>query len=152
MIDKSMSGKIIAEFDFPIVATKVKEFSLALKNPDPLYTDEAHAISCGYPSTVMPITFPVTFPFHIKMKDAVMDSMKLLGMNEKTSVHGEATFEYKRPVFSNESLKAVMKVGKIFEKSQNSGKTMTLVEIIYEYFDKDNEKVLIFTNLFIEKS
>ena len=152
MIDKSLSGKVIAEFDFPIVASKVKEFALALKNPDPAYTDEEHAKSEGYPSTLMPVTFPVTFPFHIKMQDAVMDTMKLLGMNEKTSVHGEVTFEYSRPIFSHEILKATMKVGNIFEKKQSKGGTMTLVEIVFEYIDESNENVATVTNLFIEKS
>jgi hypothetical protein len=152
MIDKSLSGKVIDEFNFPIVPSKVKEFALALKNPEPLYIDEQYAKSQGHPSVLMPVTFPVTFPFHINMKDAVMDSMKLLGMNEKTSVHGEVSFEYYRQIFANEVLRAVMKIGNIFEKPQSKGGTMTIVEIIFEYYDDSDESVGKVTNLFIEKS
>lgn len=152
MIDKSLSGMVIAEFDFPVVASKIKEFALALKNPDPLYIDEGHAKSEGYPGTLMPATFPVTFPFHIQMQDAVMDSMKLLGMNEKTSVHGEASFEYSRAIFAGEKLKSVMKVGRIFEKPQSKGGVMTFVEIVFDYYDGSGESVCKFINLFIEKS
>lgn len=152
MIDENLSGKVIAEFEFPISAGKIKEFSKAIKAENPLYIDEKHAKSEGYPGALMPPTFLVTFPFHIPMADAVMDTMKILGMNEKTSIHGEATFENYRPIYSGEKLICKMRIGNIYRKEKPEGKAMTFVEILFEYFDKKGAPAAKITNLFIEKS
>lgn len=152
MIDKSFIGKTMAEFDFPVTRTKIKEFAVALKSPDPLYIDQCHAREQGYRDVLMPVTFPVTFPFHIGMPDAVMDSMKLLGMNENTSVHGEVSFNYMRTVHAGETLKAVMKVSDIYEKERRDGSVMTFVDISFNYYDEDDTLVCSLVNVFIEKS
>jgi len=152
MIDQSLAGKELIEFVFPVVATKIKEFASALKNPNPLYINKQAAKNAGFIDVLMPITFPVTFPFHIEMQDAIMDTMKILGMNERSSVHGEVTFTYHRTIHAGEKLKAVMQIGNIYQKDGKSGGKMTFVEITFNYYDEQEALVCEVVNLFIEKS
>lgn len=152
MTNAAMAGETLAEFEFPVERGKIKEFSAALGNSHPLYLDREYAKIEGYSDVIMPVTFPVTFPFHTGMADSVMDMMGKLGMNPATSVHGEAEFIHYRTVQAGETLQCVMRVGKIYSKEGSKGGKMTFVEIIFDFYDAEKALACVISNLFIEKS
>lgn len=152
MVDMAMEGKILAKFEFPVERGKIKEFALATGNPHPLYLDRKHAQDEGFPDVIMPVTFPVTFPFHSGMSDTVMDMMKMLGMNPRTSVHGEVELTHHRIIHAGETLNCEIKVEKIYSKEGKTGGKMTFVEIVLNLYDAENSLACVLSNLFIEKS
>lgn len=152
MVDESMQDSEVATFDFRVERGKIREFATAIGNPHPLHVSPAFARSAGYSDVIMPITFPATFPFHIGIEDAVVNIMRLLKMNPKTSVHGEVEFVQHRAVSAGETLRCVVRVGRIYSKERQAGGKMTFVELALSFFAGDNELVYEMKNVFIEKS
>ncbi|MGD0855685.1 MAG: MaoC family dehydratase N-terminal domain-containing protein [Dehalococcoidia bacterium] len=152
MVNKQLANTKLEGFDFPIERGKIKEFAGAICDPNLVYRDKEYAVKEKLPDVIAPVTFPMTFVFHIASENAVLEAMQKLGMNELTSVHGEIEFIYERPVYAGETLRGEISIGNIYEKPGKRGGTMTFVEHEVRIFDQADKPVVLVRNVFIEKS
>ena len=144
MADKSDIGKVGKPITMRIEAGKIREFAKSIKDPNPLYHDEAAAKA--EVGGIMPSpTFLMTLAHwdegegrpHVKM-----DLRRVL--------HGEQEFEYLKPVYAGDVLTAVTKVTDVFEKSGGRGGTMTFVVMETEFTNQKGQKVAISRGTTIE--
>ena len=60
MVDKSLLGKEFPGPTWGIEKGKIKEFAIAVEDPNPIFRDEAAAKAVGFPGIPAPLTFLVT--------------------------------------------------------------------------------------------
>lgn len=151
-INMEMAGATLVEaFEFPVERGKIKEFSNAIMDSNRMYLDREYARSRGYGDVIAPVTYPVSVALHMPSENAVLEGMLKLGMDPAKSVHGEVEFKYERPIVAGESLSVTVTVGKIDRKEGKRGGLMTMVEIFFNYKDKNGKQVCTVKNLFIER-
>ena len=151
MVDKSMIGTKLDEFEFPVERGKIKEFARAVLNPHPAYLDREAAREMGFDDVPAPVTYAGTFSHHVTSDDAVMDGMKKLGMDPALSVHGEVEFIHYRPVCAGETLHCELVIGNIYEKEGKRGGSMTFVEMDANFTDAQGNPAMKVRNVFIQK-
>jgi hypothetical protein len=78
MVNKSLINTKIDEFDFPVERGKIKEFANAICDPNPVYRDQKYAVAEKFRDVLAPITFPMTFVFHVNSENAVLEAMQKL--------------------------------------------------------------------------
>src|SRR5664279_1139752 len=89
---------------------KIREFSAAIGDANPAYTDVDAARALGHPDLVAPPTFAIVLSMtasHQVVKDPA------LGLDYSRVVHGEQRFSYNRPIFAGDELTVVVTVEKI---------------------------------------
>lgn len=95
---------------------KIREFAMAIGDPNPLYTDESAAKSAGYADIIAPPTFLTVIGFKFG-PSIVLDPE--LGLDYTRVVHGEQEFELKRPIVPGDRLKGTPKIVDISAKGKN---------------------------------
>jgi len=89
---------------------KIREFALAIGDPDPAYLDPQAAKALGHPDVIAPPTFPIIISLPAAGQ-VVEDPM--LGLDWSRVVHGDQRFVYERPVRAGDRLSAVVTVDSI---------------------------------------
>jgi len=151
MVKKELAGKKFGEFEFPVERGKIKEFASAILDTDPVYRDREYALQQGFKDILMPVTFPVTFGFHLPSENYVVEMAQEIGMDLGKSVHGEFEVIYERPVCAGETLRGEIGIGNIYEKEGKRGGKMTFVEMKTSFYDQGDNPVIVINNLFIER-
>jgi acyl dehydratase len=151
MANKDMAGTKFGEFEFPVERGKIKEFANAICDANPVYRDREYARNKGFNDILMPVTFPMTFVFHLPSDNYVLEATRKLGMDPAKSVHGEMEIIYQRPVCAGETLRGEISIGDIYKKEGKYGGTMTLVEMKINFYDAEDKPVIIVRNIFIER-
>lgn len=95
---------------------KIREFAMAIGDPNPLYTDENAAKSAGYNDIIAPPTFLTTIGFKFG-PTIVLDPE--LGLDYSRVVHGEQEFELRRPVVPGDRLVGRPRISGISAKGKN---------------------------------
>ncbi|HVL90402.1 MAG TPA: MaoC family dehydratase N-terminal domain-containing protein [Actinomycetota bacterium] len=95
---------------------KIREFAMAIGDPNPLYTDESAAKAAGYADIIAPPTFLTIIGFKFG-PSIVLDPE--LGLDYTRVVHGEQEFELKRPVVPGDRLTGTPKIVDISAKGKN---------------------------------
>ncbi|MGH2830350.1 MAG: MaoC family dehydratase N-terminal domain-containing protein [Actinomycetota bacterium] len=95
---------------------KIKEFAIAIGDPNPIYTDESAAKAAGYPDIVAPPTFLTIVGF--KFGPAIVLDPEL-GLDYSRVVHGEQEFELRRPIVPGDRLIGVPRIASISAKGRN---------------------------------
>ncbi|MBU2548440.1 MAG: MaoC family dehydratase N-terminal domain-containing protein [Proteobacteria bacterium] len=152
MIDKSLTGTRLAEFEFPVERGKIREFAGAIRDPNPVYRDPDHARASGFADVLMPVTFPVSFPLHLDSDNFILDMADRLGLDKGRSLHGECEIEHYRPVCAGETLRAEIVVGDMYEKEGQRGGLMTIVDMEIRFFDGQDRPVLLIRNKMLERA
>ncbi len=135
MADTSDIGKVGKPVKMRIEEGKIREFAKAIKDPNPLYLDEA-AAKAERGGIMPPPTFLMTLAHwddgegqpHVKL-----DTRRIL--------HGEQEFEFFKPIYAGDILTAVTTVTNVFEKSGGRGGTMTFVVMDTDFTNHKSEKV-----------
>ncbi len=80
---------------YEVSRVKIAEFADAIGEPSPLCRDKAAAQAAGYPDVIAPPTFAIV----ISMQGAAKVTFDPeLGLNYAMVVHGEQSFDHKRPL------------------------------------------------------
>ena len=127
-------------FDLPVTEEKVKEFTVAVGETNPIFFDPDAAREQGLPGPVAPPTFTVTQIFCVPRDDRE----SRLGANLEYSrvLHGEQEFVYKRLPLVGETLKGKLRIAKDFEKEGKRGGTMRFVTYESRFTDEAGDEVL----------
>lgn len=60
---------------------KIREFSSAICDPNPVYRDREYARRMGFSDVLMPVTFPTTFPHHLVSESYILESAMRLRLS-----------------------------------------------------------------------
>lgn len=144
MADKNDIGKVGKPITIRIEAGKIREFAKSIKDPNPVYYNEAVAKS--EIGGVMP---PPTFLMTLAHWDEG-EGRPHVQMDLRRVLHGEQDFTYLKPVYAGEMLTAVTKVTDVYEKTGGRGGTMTFVVMDTDFTNQKGEKVAISRSVTIE--
>ncbi|SMQ76066.1 Acyl dehydratase [Bacillus sp. OV166] len=112
----------------------VKKFAEAIGDLHPIYFDEETGRNSRNKANIAPPTFPRTFDYGV---------IEGLNLPNKGLIHGEQTFNYKRPLKVGETIYCYTKVKSYFEKKGNFGEMGFLV---VENYGEDLSGALIFSS------
>ena len=143
-MDKSAIGRTGQPVTMVVELGKVREFARAIKDPNPIYFDEAYATreAGGIP---VPPTFLMALGFWDDGR-----GRPRLEMDLRRVLHGEQEFEYLRPIHVGDVLTAVSKIENVFEKQGARGGTMTFGVTATEFRNQRGELVAISRSTVIE--
>jgi acyl dehydratase len=122
MADKSKRGYEFPSHTLDMEKSKIAEFAMAvsqkdvLENVNPIYTDEMAAKQAGYPSIVMPPTFPTSVMF--RTGGGFMGIVNALGIDHTKLLHCEEEYEYFGSVCAGDVITAEMKVVDMYDKAR----------------------------------
>jgi acyl dehydratase len=143
-MDASAVGKTGQPVTMRVELGKVREFARAIKDDNPIYLDEEYARrEAG--GIIAPPTFLMTLGFWDDGR-----GRPKLDMDLRRVLHGEQEFEYLAPIHAGDSLTAVSKVEKVFEKQGSRGGTMTFAVTATEFRNQDGVLVAVSRSTVIE--
>lgn len=130
---------------------KIIEFAKAIRDPNPVYWDEAEARARGLPTTVAPPTFVMSAGLQSPPGAVGLNVITEVGFDPRRILHGEQDFEFKRPIYAGEVLQSRSRIADIAEREGRRGGKMTMALTETIYTDEKGEEVLIVRNLLIER-
>ncbi|MFB7140828.1 MaoC family dehydratase N-terminal domain-containing protein [Gottfriedia sp. NPDC056225] len=90
----------------------VKKFAEAIGDLHPIYIDEDYGMKSRYGQNIAPPTFPRVFDYG-KIENFNLPNVGL--------IHGEQTFEYKRPLLVGETINCYTEIKDYYEKRGGQG-------------------------------
>jgi len=146
VVDKSFIGLTSRTFRMPIEWGKVREFALAIKDPNPAYHDPefARRVHGGIP---IPPTFLMT---SLGWEIPDWESGKVVQLDYGNGVHGEQEFEFLKPILVGNVLTWTQRIADIHEKQGARGGTMKFAIVEGNYHNQRGEQVAISRCVLIE--
>lgn len=95
---------------------KIREFALAVGDPNPAYLDPEAAKALGHPDVIAPPTFPIIIS--LPAAGQVVDD-PALGLDWSRVVHGDQRFVHERPLRAGDLLSAVVSVESVRSMAGN---------------------------------
>ena len=113
MIDTRFIGHELDAFEVAVEAGRLRLFSKATHQPDPVYFDEKAARAAGHPA--LPV--PLSFLFCLEMDGPNPSAMRdLLGLDFRSLLHGEQGFIYHRMAYAGDVLRFEPRIDNIYAK------------------------------------
>jgi acyl dehydratase len=137
-IDRTQLGVWGPEGRMRVELGKIREFAKAVKDPNPVYADEA---------AVAPPTFLMTVAHWIADLAATRPGVKL---DTKRLLHGEQEFEYLGTIRAGDVLTFRSRTKDVFEKVGKRGGTMLFVVGETEFRNQRGEVVAYMRNTVME--
>lgn len=140
-IDRSLIGVWGPSSTMKIELGKIREFAKAVKDPNPVYRDEAQCVA--------PPTFLMTIAHWVGDLGATRSAVKL---DYRRLLHGEQDFEYVKPIRPGDTLSFRSRTKDVFEKDGKRGGKMLFVIGETEFTNQRGEVVAYMRNTAIETS
>ena len=115
-IDTKFIGKEYKPFSYVVGQEKIKEYALAVKDTNPLYTDPDFAKKSKYGCIIAPPLFVVVYA---KESFDLLFTDKELNLNMPRLVHGEQEFNFHKIVKANDTITTHPKIKNISQKNNN---------------------------------
>ena len=134
-IDKKLIGKQYPDISFTIEKQRLRFFSKATSQTDPIYFNEKIAKQKGYPSIVAPPTFLTTVGYE---KDNPYDFLDELGIEIDRVLSAGQNYIFYNLIFAGDLISMKSRISDIYDKK--SGK-LQFVEISSEFYNQKATKV-----------
>jgi acyl dehydratase len=134
MSNVDLVGTVIDRVAFPVEEGKIREFALAVGDPNPIYRDRAAAQSAGHPAIPAPPTFSIVAG-HWRDQAAMVAR---LGLDLRRIVVGEARWEYFAPIYAGDRLSAERTVTDVSERTGRRGGRMRVITVETELRNQDD--------------
>jgi acyl dehydratase len=134
-LNHSLKGKTYQEIELEVDRDRVTQFALAVGEDDPRFLDAEAARAEGFPDQVAFPTFPTVVGI-LASAQIVVDPE--LGMDYSRVVHGEQSFEWRRPIVVGDRLRATPRIADVYAKGPNE-----FLVIEAEVRDTDGEVVCV---------
>jgi acyl dehydratase len=134
-LNHSLKGKTYQEIELEVDRDRVTQFALAVGEDDPRFLDAEAARAEGFPDQVAFPTFPTVVGI-LASAQIVVDPE--LGMDYSRVVHGEQSFEWRRPIVVGDRLRATPRIADVYAKGPNE-----FLVIEAEVRDADGEVVCV---------
>jgi acyl dehydratase len=147
-MDQSVKGKRLADFFYLIDRSKIKEMAEAIKDPNPIYREEASAQEAGYLNIIAPPTFGTSINlcggpgFHELCEGLGADPLRVL--------HAEQEYEYFKIIYPEDRLRITIDVADIYSKDGRMG-AMQFALLETTVVNQKGEKVLVGRSTILEK-
>lgn len=102
---------------YEVAREKIRDFALAIGDPNPIYLDAEAARGAGHPDVIAPPTFLTVLGFRFAGDGPIADPS--LGLNYALVVHGEQRFIAHRPVRAGDRLISTNVVDDIRDAGRN---------------------------------
>ena len=135
LIDKKLIGKRYPDISFAIEKQRLRFFSKATSQTDPIYFNEKIAKQKGYPSIVAPPTFLTTVGYE---KDNPYDFLDELGIEIDRVLSAGQNYIFYNLIFAGDLISMKSRISDIYDKK--SGK-LQFVEISSEFYNQKATKV-----------
>ena len=134
-IDKKLIGKQYPDISFTIEKQRLRFFSKATFQTNPIYFNEKFAKQKGYPSIVAPPTFLTTVGYE---KDNPYDFLDELGIEIDRVLSAGQNYIFYNLIFAGDLILMKSRISDIYDKK--SGK-LQFVEISSEFYNRKATKV-----------
>jgi acyl dehydratase len=115
-LNQSLKGKEYEPVTVVVERDHVLRFADAIGEDDPVYRDPEAARAAGHPEQLAPPTFVTTMQI-MTSGQVVLDPE--LGLDYSRVVHGEQSYEWRRPARVGDVLTAVPRIAAISAKGSN---------------------------------
>jgi len=153
---EEMVGESIKSIEgLAVEASKVNEFTRALRDENPIHRSEEVASDRGFSAPLAPLTFVRTADFEYNRTEAVGDHKHYgfdLGFDQRYEVHGEESYEFERALEIGDVLDGITTLEDVYQREGQQGGTMTFVVLKTEYYDQDDDLVVTQRTTTIETS
>lgn len=105
-----------ASTPYEVGREKIRDFAMAIGDPNPVYTDENAAKAAGFKDIIAPPTFLTVLNFKYSPQ-VILDPE--LGLNYMFVVHGEQSYVYDRPVYPGDRLTGRARITDIAARGKN---------------------------------
>ncbi|HUW64023.1 MAG TPA: MaoC family dehydratase N-terminal domain-containing protein [Spirochaetia bacterium] len=147
MADENINTAV-AEYSYTVERGKIREFTLAIGDPNPIYTDAQEALSHGYQDIIVPPTFGIVIDLWSGY-DFWAQTLAM-GMDPFMIIHGEQEYEYYGPVYPGDRITVVSRLVGDETKEGRTG-TMRMVRVENIYTNQHGEKVMVGRSTRIER-
>ena len=117
MLDRSLINKNYPTIKFDIEKQRLKFFSKATGQTDPIYFDEIIAREKGFPSILAPPTFLTTVAYE---QDNPYQYINDLSVNMKNVLHAGQIYKYHSLVFAGDIITMASKIKNMYDKKNGS--------------------------------
>ena len=115
-LNHALKGKEYQEVTFEVERDRVTQFAEAIGEDDPVFLDPEAARAAGFAEQVAPPTFPTVMQI-MTSGQVVLDQE--LGLNYALVVHGEQSYEWRRPIVVGDVLRATPRIADIYARGPN---------------------------------
>jgi len=119
---------------YEVSREKIRDFAVAIGDPQPAYVDPEAARALGHADVIAPPTFLTTLGFRFPTASPIADPE--LGLNYALVVHGEQHYTHHRPVRAGDVLTVTTRVDDIRDAGRNE-----LMVLVAEISTADGERV-----------
>ena len=144
MANLDIKGKVYPPFEFPIERGKIREFALASRDDNPVYSDPEYAGASPTGGILAPPLFS-----RILLYEGIQVHHDL-GFDWRNVLLGGLEFEYLKPVRAGDTLTGHMRVADLYQKEGRRGGTMTFAVIEITYTNQRGERALVSRRTLIE--
>lgn len=152
---------------FPVEASHIMMFARSIGDPNPIYSDENYAKNSEGGRIIAPPTFPQAsaqfdpdYVLRPKIGEPWFGSGKnATGVTKAPGaggggggLHASQKFEYKRPIYAGDVLTVKSRQGNTWEKEGKKGGKLIFTEQVQEYYDQNDELVVIVTLVGVQTS
>lgn len=134
-LNQSLKGKAYQEIELEVDGDRVTQFALAVGEDDPRFLEAEAARAEGFPDQVAFPTFPTVLGI-LASAQIVVDPE--LGMDYSRVVHGEQSYEWRRPIVVGDRLRASPRIADVYAKGPNE-----FLVIEAEITDADGEVICV---------
>jgi acyl dehydratase len=113
MLDRTFIGRTSEPVTVEVERGHIRRFAEAIGDPNPIYASLEAARAAGLPDIPAPPTF-VTALF-------AGDVRAGMGIDVRKLLHGEESYEYRRPLYAGDRLTLTQRVADIYEKPGKAG-------------------------------
>ena len=128
---------------YEVSRVKIAEFADAIGEPSVLCRDKAAAQAAGYPDVVAPPTFAIVISMTGSAKVTLDPG---LGLNYAMVVHGEQSFDHKRPLYPGD----VVQTQSTIESIKRTG-SLSMMTTRTDVRTTDGELVLVARSVLVER-
>jgi acyl dehydratase len=146
MAEPDILGVCIDAVEFPVEEGKIREFAVAVGDPNPVYRSHADALAAGHPAVPAPPTFAI-IAAHWRDQAAMVAR---LGLDLRRVVVGEVGWEYFTPVYAGDRLSGSRVVRDVSERTGSRGGVMKMITIETELRNQRAELAVRQRDLVIE--
>lgn len=136
MLNKTKIGTEFPPLTSHIDLSRLKFFSKAVGETNPIYFDENAAKQQGLKSVIAPLTYPMVID--MDSDEDLPPEVKLLEMKVARILHGSQNFEYFKSIYAGDTIVTTRKLVDIYEKK---GGALEFVVTETTYKNQDDELV-----------
>lgn len=148
MTDPGIKGKELETVSFALERSKLAELARAFNEDDPAWSDPEAAAAAGFEAVPAPPT-ATTLADHWRPGGALAHA-EAAGVDLARLLHGEANWEFRRPLHLGDELTATTTVADVATREGKRGGTMTFVTVETRFSAPDGELVATRTDTLIE--